>query len=323
MESSVTFVGIDVSKAHLDVAVLPTGEQWQTGNNPEDHQVLAQRLQQARPALVVLEATGGLEVPVVATLAAHGVPVVVINPRQVRDFAKGMGRLAKTDRIDAQVLALFGERVRPAVRPLPGAESQALGALVARRQQVLQMLTAERNRLGSALPSVRAQVVQHIAWLQQALKDVDKDLRQTVEASPVWRDKDQLLQSVRGIGPVVSLTLLSEMPELGTLNRKQISCLAGVAPLNCDSGKFRGQRFTWGGRASVRGPLYMAALVAVRYNPDIKPFYERLLAAGKPKKVALVACMHKLLMILNSILKHGVPWQANYRRPGRVVGPCS
>lgn len=312
MSQERSYVGIDVAKAQLDVAVLPTAEQWSVQNGEEGVRALVARLQTLSPALVVLEATGGLELPVVAALAMANLPLAVVNPRQVRDFAKAMGKLAKTDRLDAQTLALFAERVRPMPRPLPNAEAQALGALLARRRQLVEMRTAEKNRLGSALPRVRPGIQEHIAWLEQELTKLDDELGRTLRQSPLWREREDLLRSVPGVGPVLTLTLLAELPELGTLDRRQIAALVGVAPLNRDSGTLRGKRTTWGGRASVRGSLYMATLVATRFNPLIRTFYQRLLAAGKPKKVALTACMRKLLTILNAMLKHRTPWQADH-----------
>ncbi|MDO8531659.1 MAG: IS110 family transposase [Dehalococcoidia bacterium] len=312
METIPQYVGVDVAKAHLDVAVTPTEAQWRATNDGAGIAQVVTRLQELQPALVVLEATGGLELPLVAALAAAAVPLTVVNPRQVRDFAKAMGRLAKTDRLDAQTLALFAERVRPTPRPLPDAEAQALGALLARRRQVVEMRTAEKNRLGSALPRVKPGVQDHINWLEQELTKLDDELGRTLRQSPLWREKEDLLRSVPGVGPVLTMTLLAELPELGTLDRRQIAALAGVAPLNRDSGTLRGKRTTWGGRASVRAALYMATLVASRYNLLIRSFYQRLCAAGKPKKVALTACMHKLLTILNAMLKHHVPWQVDY-----------
>jgi len=312
METIPQYVGVDVAKAHLDVAVTPTEAQWRATNDGAGIAQVVTRLQELQPALVVLEATGGLELPLVAALAAAAVPLAVVNPRQVRDFAKAMGRLAKTDRLDAQTLALFAERVRPTPRPLPDAEAQALGALLARRRQLVEMRTAEKNRLGSALSRVKPGVQDHINWLEQELTKLDDELGRTLRQSPLWREKEDLLRSVPGVGPVLTLTLLAELPELGTLDRRQIAALAGVAPLNRDSGTLRGKRTTWGGRASVRAALYMATLVASRYNPLIRSFYQRLCAAGKPKKVALTACMRKLLTILNAMLKHHVPWQVDY-----------
>jgi transposase len=304
-------VGIDISKDSLDVATRPTGESWRVDHDATGVAALLDRLQTLYPALIVLEATGGLEVFLTAELAAAGLPVVVVNPRQVRDFAKATGKLAKTDKIDAEVLAHFAQAVRPAPRPLPDAQTQALGALISRRRQIVQMLVAEKNRLGVAPKPVRTDIQKHILWLERHLARLDEELTNTIQQSPLWREKEDLLRSAPGIGPVISRTLLADLPELGTLNGKQIAALVGVAPLNHDSGKWRGKRITWGGRASVRCALYMSTLTAVRYNPVIKTFYERLQEAGKPKKVALTACMRKLLMILNAMVKHRTPWQGN------------
>jgi transposase len=315
-------VGIDVAKARLDVAVRPGGagpggETWRAWHVPNDEAgiaILMERLARLAPALVVLEATGGLEVPATAALAAAGLPVAVVNPRQVRDFAKAVGQLAKTDALDAQLLARFGEVVRPAPRPLPDTDTQALAALVARRRQVLGMLTAERQRLGTARPPVRDRLRAHIAWLGQELADLDADLARRVQQSPVWREREDLLRSVPGIGPIVATTLLAELPELGALDRKRIAALVGVAPLARDSGTLRGKRLVWGGRGRVRTALYMATLVAVRHNPSLRAFYARLLRAGKAKKVALTACMHKLLLIVNAIVHTGAPWHPQVPR---------
>lgn len=309
MDSSPSFVGIDVAKAHLDLAVRPTGETWRVSHDAPGIAQILTDLQELLPALVVVEATGGLELPLVAALGVAALPVAVVNPRQVRDFAKATGRLAKTDRLDAQVLAHFAQAVQPPPRPLPDVQTQELAALLGRRQQLVQMLTAEKNRLGSALLPVRPRLQAHIRWLEQELADLDRGLSQAIRESPLWRAKDDLLQSAPGIGPVVSLTLLADLPELGALRPKEISALVGVAPLNRDSGNLRGKRGIWGGRARVRAALYMATLVATRCNPTIQGFYHRLLTAGKAKKVALVACMHKLLCILNSMLKHNTPWR--------------
>jgi transposase len=270
---------------------------------------LVERLRGLSPTLIVLEATGGLAVPLTSAVAAAGLPVVVVNPRQVRDFAKATGKLAKTDALDAAVLAQFAEAVRPALRPLPDAATQALSALLARRRQLIEMLTAEKNRLGSALPPVRPGIRAHIRWLERRLAALDADLAQAIRESPVWREKDDLLQSVPGVGPVLATTLLASLPELGTLTRQQIAALVGVAPLNRDSGAWRGKRRVWGGRAPVRAALYMSALVATRFNPVLRAFYQRLCAAGKAKKVALTACMRKLLTILNAMLKYRTRWQ--------------
>ena len=308
MNAERPYVGIDVAKAHLDVAVRPDDKQWRVVNDEEGIGTLVSRLEELGPALVVLEATGGLELAVTVALAAAELPVVVVNPRQVRDFARATGRLAKTDRLDAQVIARFGEAVKPTLRPLPNAETQALEAQVARRRQVVAMLTAEKNRLHAARPTVRQEILRHISWLQKSLKRLDADLGEALHHSPLWREQDNLLQSVPGVGPVLSLTLLAELPELGTLDRRQIASLVGVAPLNRDSGTFRGQRTVWGGRARVRAALYMGTLAATRFNPVIKAFYDRLRAANKPTKLALTACMRKLLVILNSMLKRRTHW---------------
>ena len=308
MEQHGIYVGIDVAKARVDVAIRPGGDRREVSNDQAGIAALVAQMQQLNPAALVLEATGGLELPLVAALAAASLPVVVVNPRQVRDFARATGRLAKTDSLDAAVLAHFAEAVRPPLRPLRDAETQVLSSLVARRQQVMTMLVAERNRLSSATMAVRPSIEAHIAWLKQQLDDLDQGLRQTLRQSPVWREKDDLLRSVPGIGDQISLTLLAYLPELGTLNRRQIAALVGVAPFNRDSGTLRGKRTVWGGRARVRTALYMGALVASRFNPVIRDFYQRLLSAGKPKKLALTACMRKLLIILNFMLKYGSSW---------------
>ncbi len=302
------FVGIDVSKAQVDVAVRPTGQRWTLPYDQTGIEGLIPQIVDLEPALVLLEATGGLELPLVAALAAAALPVVVVNPRQVRDFARATGTLAKTDALDAGVLAHFADVVRPDVRPLKDAETQVLNSLTARRRQVMTMLVSEKNRLGTAIGAVSPRIEAHIAWLEQELSDLDKGLRQTLRRSPVWREKDDLLRTVPGVGEQLSLTLLANLPELGTLNRRQIAALVGVAPYNRDSGALRGKRAVWGGRSRVRAVLYMGALAASRHNPAIRDFYQRLLAAGKPKKVALVACMRKLLVILNAMLKHGSLW---------------
>jgi transposase len=304
------FIGIDVAKAQLEFACQPSGETGTVPNAEDGIRELVARCQALAPTLIVLEATGGYEAAVVAALATAGFAVVVANPRQVRDFAKATGQLAKTDALDAGVLALFAERVRPTPRPLPDEAVQALDARLTRRRQLVEMLTAERNRLLVARPAVRRDLQQHIRYLERRLREADDDLHTAVKASPLWRVKDDLLQSVPGVGRVVSLTLLAELPELGRLSHKEIAALVGVAPLNRDSGTLRGKRLVYGGRAPVRAVLYMAALVASKYNPVIRAFYQRLRAAGKPAKVALTACMRKLLVILNAMVRSGTPWQA-------------
>jgi transposase len=305
------YVGIDVSKARLDVAVRPGGQAWQSANDEAGIAALVERLQfwqPLAPQLIVLEATGGLERLVVAALALASLPVAVVNARQARDFAKATGRLAKTDAVDAAVLAHFAQALQPTPRPLPDAATQALAALVERRHQLVSMLTAEQNRLQQALPAVRAKVAAHIAWLEQALAEIDQELDQMLRASPLWRERDRLQRSVPGVGPAVSRTLLAHLPELGAGSSKHLATLVGLAPLNRDSGAWRGTRAIWGGRQQVRAALYMAALVGVRHHPALQAFYERLVARGKPKKVALTACMHKLLLILHAVLRDGTPW---------------
>ncbi len=302
------FIGIDVSKAVLDVAVHPSSEGWQAANDPGEIEALLDRLQALSPELIVVEATGGYENAGVAALGAEGLPIVVVNPRQVRDFAKATGKLAKTDRIDARILALFAERVRPEVRELKSEAAQALEALLARRRQILEMTQAERNRLEHARGAVRKDLLEPIRYLEKRLGKVDKELEERVQQSPLWKAKEDLLRSVPGVGPVVSRTLIAELPELGRLTHKEIASLVGVAPFSRDSGTLRGKRRVWGGRASVRAALYMAAVVGVRRNAALKRFYERLRSTGKPAKVARVACMRKLLTILNSMVRNCTRW---------------
>lgn len=311
--SSTVFVGIDVSKQRLDGAVRSSGgrsvESFEAANDSAGIARIVARLGEVKPESIVLEATGGLEMPLAAALGAAGLVVSLVNPRQVRDFARATGHLAKTDAIDAKVLAHFAEAVRPEPRPLPDQTAQEFGALLARRRQVVEMLTAERNRSNTAPRPVRSRIKAHIEWLEHELGELEEELGRTVRQSPLWRDKENLLRSAPGVGPVLTLTLLAELPELGTLDRKQIAALVGVAPLNRDSGRMRAKRRVWGGRAQVRAVLYMATLVATRYNPLIRAFYQRLILAGKEKKVALTACMRKLLTILNAMIKHRTPWR--------------
>lgn len=306
--SSLVFVGIDVSQARLDIAVRP-GTSFSLTHGESAIAALVQQLCALSPTLIVLEATGGMEIPLTSALATAGLPVVVINPRQVRDFAKASGHLAKTDALDAQVLAQFAEVLRPQPRPLPDAETRALAALLTRRRQLVEMLTAEKNRLLSTAAPIRKRLRTHITWLERELQSTNTALAEAIRQSPVWREKDELLQSVPGVGPVVTSTLLASLPELGTLTNKQIAALVGVAPLNRDSGTLRGRRTVWGGRAQVRAVLYMGAIVAARFNPVIRVFYQRLQRAGKAKKVALTACMRKRLSLLNAMLKHRTPWR--------------
>jgi transposase len=309
MTAAPVFVGIDISKTRLEVAPRPAGLPFTVSYDDAGIALVVERLSALAPVGIVVEATGGLEVLLAGALATAGLPVAVVNPRQVRDFARATGRLAKTDTLDAQVLAQFAEAVRPARRPLPDASTQQLAALITRRRQLVEMLTAEKNRRGSTPRGMRSQIQTHIDWLAQSVAQLDQDLTMAVQASPIWRAHDELLRSVPGIGPVVTRTLLAELPELGTLTRKQIAALVGVAPLNRDSGTFRGKRTIWGGRATVRAVLYMGALVATRHNAVLKAFYQRLRGAGKAPKVALTACMRKLLTILNAMLKHRTPWR--------------
>jgi transposase len=308
------FIGIDVAKAELVVAVHPSEARWTVANDERGVRTLVDRLRETTPTLIVLEATGGYELLAVAMLAAAELPVVVVNPRQVRDFARATGQLAKTDRLDADILARFAEKVRPTLRPIPNAEAHELDAMLTRRRQLIEMLGAERNRLGQvfgkSMRAVKKSLKTHIAFLERELRIADSDLNDAVRRSPVWREQDDLMQSVPGVGRVLSHTLLVDLPELGRLSRREIAKLAGVAPLSRDSGTFRGRRFVQGGRGPLRGVLYMGALVAARYNPVIRAFYLRLVAAGKPKKLALVACMRKLLTILNVMVRTRTRWVA-------------
>lgn len=302
------FCGIDVSKKRLDVELLPSKEFFSVSNDVPGIELLVSRLREHNPTLTVLEATGGFETAAVAALMHGGLQVVVANPRQVRDFARATGQLAKTDRIDAHMLALFAERVRPEVRELADEQTQLLDALLTRRRQIIEMLTAEKNRRGFAPSPLKKSIEEHIRWLKRKLGAVDKDIERMIQSSSVWRAKEDLLRSVPGVGPVLSRTLIGELPELGKLSRKEIAALVGVAPLARDSGTMRGRRMVWGGRASVRAALYMSAMVASRRNPVIHEFYHRLRAAGKPPKVALTACMRKLLTILNAMARTQTPW---------------
>jgi len=302
-------VGIDVSKDVLDVRVHPSGAVHRTSNDQAGIATLRDLLKPYTGALVVIEATGGFEHAAAATLATAGFQVAIVNPRQVREFGRATGRLAKTDAIDADLLALFGERIRPTVRPLPDEDTQALQAVVTRRRQIVEMLVAEKNRLGLARgKTVRRSLELHIAWLEKQLANVDDDLSDMVRRRPLWRAKEDLLQSAPGIGKTVSRSMLALLPELGTLSNKQIASLVGLAPFARDSGRYRGRRAIWGGRSNVRALLYMAALASLRWNPAINTFYRRLRAAGKPHRVAITAAMRKLLITLNAMVKSGTPW---------------
>lgn len=308
MDEAGVFVGIDVSKADLDVALSTEEGVRRFKNDEEGIQDLVASLQTLEPVLVVLEATGGFETPTAAALAAAEIPVVVVNPRQARDFAKSTGQLSKTDVIDAQGLALFAARVRPKVRELPTEDARALDALLGRRRQIVGMLTQERNRLGPAGKPVEKGIKKHIKWLERQLKEVDADLDERIRKSPVWAAKRDLLQSVPGVGPNLARTLIAELPELGRLSHKEIASLVGVAPRARDSGQFRGKRMLWGGRASVRTALYMSVWSATRWNPAVRLFYTRLRKKGKPAKVAQAACMRKLLTMLNAMVRDHRAW---------------
>jgi transposase len=303
-----TWIGIDVAKRHLDIAVHQ-GKHWRVTNDETGITSLVTQLKKSQPTLVVLEATGGYERAVTAAIAEARIAVAVVNPRQVRDFAKGAGLLAKTDELDAKLLAYFAVTMRPEPRTLADAQLQELRDLLARRRQVVGMLTAEKNRLTQATRVVRERIKDHIRYLEEELDQSNRDLDALLHQSSIWQEREDLLQSVPGIGPTASATLIAGLPELGQLSGKQIAKLAGIAPLNRDSGQRRGYRTVWGGRAEVRSVLYMATLVATRFNPVIRTLYQRLLARGKPKKVALVACMRKLVIILNAMLRDHTPWR--------------
>lgn len=303
------FIGIDVSKERLDVAEHASGEHWSVTNDEKGIASLAKRLKETPPSLIVLEATGKLEKAVASALAMEKLPLVIINPRQIRDFAKAIGRLAKTDSIDAAVLAHFAAVIRPEERPLRDQKTEELAELVARRRQLLGMIVAEKNRLQRASKPVSKMIKKHIRWMEKEVAVLDDDLEASIRNTPQWRQKDEILQSVPGVGPVLSTTLLAAMPELGDLDSRQIAALAGVAPMNRDSGRFQGKRCVWGGRAHVRTVLYMAALAATRFNPVIQAFHKRLISAGKKNKVAITACMRKLLVILNAMVRKKTSWR--------------
>jgi transposase len=309
MEPAQPFVGIDISASRLDVATAPLERHFGVPHTEAGLASLVPRLQKLNPQIVLLEATGGYEIPVAYALFEAGLPVVIINPKNIRQFAGSIGRLAKTDKLDAQILARYAQAVRPPVRPLKEREQLDLANLVSRRRQLQGMIVMEQNRLRTTTPHVRLNIDQHLAYLRQLLKDLDRELQDFIRRTPLWHDQADLLQSVPGIGPIASASLLAHLPELGTLQSRQIAALAGVAPMNRDSGHWRGQRHVQGGRPAVRSALYMAALVASRHNPVIHSFYQRLRAAGKPAKLALTACMRKLLVILNAMLKNQTPWR--------------
>jgi len=307
----ITAIGIDIAKDHLDIHVRPTAETWRVAHTSEQFPALIARFKDLAPERIILEATGGLEVLLATQLAAAALPVVVINPRQARDFAKATGQLAKTDQVDARVLAHFGEALQPPMRPLPDEQTRALEALLTRRRQLVDMMVAEKNRHAalSRQPNLQKNVAEHIAWLKQHIADLDDELKAQLEQSPVFCKNDRLLQSVPSIGDVTSRTMLACLPELGQLTHKQIGALVGVVPYARQSGQWQGEAHIRGGRIEVRTVLYMATLSAIRCNPTIKTFYQHLLAQGKKKKVALTACMHKLLIILNAIVRHQEEWK--------------
>lgn len=305
------FVGIDVPKSTLDVCIEPAVQTLHVVYDETGIKQLVARLKEVSPTLIVMEATGGLEVRIATELASKGLPVAVINPRQARDFAKATGQLAKTDQVDAEVLAAFAKAIRPQARPLKDEDARALNDMVSRRRQLIGMRVQEALRLGTAASKpLQKNLNKHIAWLDKQIAEIDADLTKRLRGSDVWRTKDDLLRGIPGVGAVTTLTLLAKCPELGTLNRREIAALTGVAPLANDSGKHRGKRFIWGGRADVRAVLYMAAISAIRCNDTIKAFAERLKKAGKPPKVVIVACMRKLLTIMNSMLKNNAPWNS-------------
>jgi len=306
-------VGIDVAKDSLEVATSAL-ERWSCSNDPKGQRELRDRLREVQASLIVLEATGGYEIATASTLAQANLPVVVVNPRQVRQFARALGQLAKTDLIDAEILVQFGQQVAPEVRPLPDEQTRLLDALLTRRQQVLEMIQRERNRLDLAVGPVRTDIRETIAFLVKRLKHIDRDLDDQLRQNPVWREKEKLLKAIPGVGRQMLLSVLATLPELGQIPPKKLTALVGVAPYNCDSGTLRGRRHCWGGRAQTRRVLYMAALSATRCNPQIRPFYQRLLANGKPKKVALTACMHKLLLIMNAMVRDNTAWTPQMQR---------
>lgn len=311
MDTDLLYVGLDISKSTIDVDSYPISAPRRFANNDKGREELIAWLRPQSPALIVMEATGGLEAPVAALLAMSGLPVAIINPRQARDFAKAIGVLAKTDSVDALVLARFAQAIRPPVRELKSEEIQDLESVVTRRRQIVEMITAERNRVYPARPRIAMQIEQHIAWLEQRLDEANDALKVLITKSPIWHKKFDVLTSVPGIGQVVACTLLAELPELGLLDRRQISALVGVCPFSRDSGPRRGKRMIWGGRSSVRAALYMAALCATRFNPTIKDFYQRLIAAGKHKKLAIVGCMRKLLTCINAMIKSNTSWNGS------------
>ena len=306
------FIGIDVSKDHLDIAIRPSKDQLRFLNTDEGVDALIHHLRPLKPTLIVLEATGRYHQLVLSRLLAAGLPAIAINPRQARDFARAIGRLAKTDAIDADVLAEFAEKIRPELRSIADEATQELEAICTRRRQLVAMLSAEKNRLHTASKGIRSEIQKHIHWLEKEIGQLEKDLDKRIRSSPAWCEKDDLLRTCKGIGPVTTYTMLSCLPELGTLSGRQIAALVGVAPFNDDTGKHKGRRHVQGGRLDVRAVLYMATLAAIRHNRAIREFHRRLIAAGKAKKVAITACMRKLLTILNAMLRDKKPWQPDF-----------
>jgi transposase len=307
-QSTAKYVGIDVSKGRLDIAIGEQGESWDVANDEKGISKLVEGLKQVEPALIVLESTGGLEIGALTELYGAGLSVALVNPGRVREFARSLGLLAKTDKLDARLLARFGEAVKPAPTRLPAEQEQHLGGLVGRRRQLLEILVAEQNRLSSTQLSLKGNVEEHIRWLQEALAKLDREIQEYIRQSGPWKGKSDLMRSIPGVGPVTASTLLGELPELGQLDRKKIAALVGVAPFNNDSGYRRGKRRIKGGRSSVRNVLYMAALSASKYNPILRAFYQQMIQRGKEKKVALTACMRKLLTFLNAIIRDCIPW---------------
>jgi transposase len=312
MSIATCFIGIDVSKDQLDVAVRPTNEKMSFANEDDGIDMLIKRLLPFQPHLIVLEATGSYHQLVLGRLLACGLPAIAINPRQSRDFARAIGRLAKTDSIDANVLAEFADKIRPELRSIPDEATQQLDAICTRRRQLVTMLAAEKNRHHSGPAAIRSQIKKHIVWLEKQIDELQRNLDKLIRSTPAWREKDDLLRSCKGIGPTTSHTMLASLPELGTLSRHRIAALVGVAPFNSDTGKYRGQRHVQGGRIDVRCVLYMATLAAIRSNPVIRAFHHRLIAAGKAKKVAITACMRKLLTILNAMVRTNTRWTATF-----------
>ena len=313
------FVGIDIAKETMEVTIHEGKEHWTYANDEKGLSKLLMKMKRLSPCLIVFEATGGYEMIVAAGLQSRGFPVAVVNPRHIRDFARSTGILAKTDILDAQVIARFAATVKPTPRVLPTEETRKLGVIIMRRRQVVTMIIAENNRFHTADPAVKERIKAHINWLEQELDEINKELRQMVQDNPDWKEKDEILQSVPGVGPNLSTTLLADFPELGNLNRKQTAALGGVAPFNRDSGKLRGKRSIWGGRDMVRTATYMATFSAIRFNPLLKSFFDRLTAAGKSFKTAMVACMRKLLCILNAMLKNRTHWNSSVNQ---LKVPC-